>query len=51
MGLYVREYKMPLQIATAFLALLFATVLTLSCHWFVDSRASMLDTAVAHGMR
>jgi len=38
---------MPLQIATASFALLFATVLMLSSHRFVDSRASILNPAVA----
>jgi hypothetical protein len=42
-----REYKMPLQIATACFALLFVAVLMLSSHRFVDSRASNLNPAVA----
>jgi hypothetical protein len=46
-----REYKMPLQIATASIALLFAAVLMLSSHRFVDSRASMLNSAIAHGIQ
>jgi hypothetical protein len=38
---------MPLQIATASFALLFAAVLMLSSHRFVDARASNHNPAVA----
>jgi hypothetical protein len=43
---------MPLQIATASFALLFAAVLMLSSHRFVEDRAAILNAAIsAHAMR
>ena len=46
------EGKMPTQIATASIALLFTAVLTLSSYRFIDSRPSVLNPAIsAQGMR
>jgi hypothetical protein len=42
---------MPLQIATASFAALFALMLMLGSQRFVDSRASALDAALSHRLR
>lgn len=39
--------EMPLQITTAFFTLLFAALLMLSSHRFLDGRAANLNSAVA----